>query len=267
MLSAKAFLDFSMRSSEPNNAKSKLFTISLRVGIITMHFRVNVAWLQFLIAIRSAIPLAACLVFVLLCLKSDELINREKMTSEGIDGGSISRAGHTLTPLHIETRPTPGVDAGTALKLSNHCQKHDLYWFIQSPLQAQLERPLCFSLNKYIWKCSVTVYGNVCARRMFEPIPWKQAMFRADSLSPLIAGNGFQMCVARWSLSAQAPSSCLIKPLQGVPDGGMIPGLGRRPRQLLKYSSGSLWNNNSHISSSWELHHHIFQIWKQLLSI
>lgn len=124
-----------------------------------------------------------------------------------------------------------------------------------------------FSLNKYIWKCSVTVYGNVRASRMFEPIPWKQPMFRADSLSPLIAGNGFQMCVARWSLSARAPSSCLIKPLQGVPDGGMIPGLGRRPRQLPKYSSGSLWNNNSHISSSWELHHHIFQIWKQLLSV
>ncbi len=62
---------------------------------------------------------------------------------------------------------------------------------------------------------------------MFEPIPWKQAMFRADSLSPLITGNGFQMCVARWSLSARALSSCLIKPLQGVPDGGMIPGLGQ----------------------------------------
>lgn len=161
MLSAKAFLDFSMRSSEPNNAKSKLFTISLCVGIITMHFRVKVAWLQFLIAIRSAIPLAACLVFVLLCLKSDELINREKMTSEGIDGGSISQAGHTLTPLHIETRPTPGVEAGTALKLSNHCQKHDLYWSVEAPLQAQLERPLCFFSKQIylemfchcLWEC------------------------------------------------------------------------------------------------------------------
>lgn len=256
-----------MRSSEPNNAKSKLFTISLRVGIITMHFQVKLAWLQFLIAIRSAIPLAACLVFVLLCLKSDELPNREKTTSERIDGESTSQTGHTLTTLHIEKGPIPGVDARTALKHSNHCQKPDLYWSIEAPLRPSWNGHCVFSLNKYIWKCSVTVYGNVCARRMFERIPWKQAMFGADSLSPLIAENGFQMCVARWSLSARAPSSCLIKPLQGVPDGGMIPGLGRRPQQLPKYSSGSHWNNNSHISSSWELHHHIFQIWKQLLSI
>lgn len=133
MLSANAFLDFSMRGSEPNKSKSKLFTISLRVGIITMHFQVKLAWLQFLIAIRSAIPLTACLVFVLLCLKSDEFPNREKTTSERIDGGSTSQTGHTLTPLHIEMGPIPGMDAKTALKHSNHCQKSDLYWSIEAP--------------------------------------------------------------------------------------------------------------------------------------
>lgn len=147
------------------------------------------------------------------------------------------------------------------------CQKADLYWSTEPLLGSIWNGHSVFSLNKYIWKCSVTVYGNVCVRQMFEAIPWKQAMFIADSLSPLIVGNGFQMCVARWSLSAQAPSSCLIKPLQGAPDGEMIPGLGWRPRQLPKYSSESLWNNNSHISSSSELHHHIFHILKQLLSV
>lgn len=176
----------------------------------------------------------------------------------------VKGSNWTHTHARCTLRPIPGVDAGTALKHSKQCQKPDLYLSIEAP---SWNSHCVFSLNKYIWKCSVTVYGNVCARRMFEPIPWKQAMFRADSLSPLIAGNWFQMCVARWSLSARAPSSCLIKPLQGVPDGGMIPGLGRRPQQLPKYSSGSHRNNNSHISSSWELHHHIFQIWKQLLFI
>lgn len=150
MLSAKAFLDFSMRSSEPNNAKSRLFTISLRVGIITMHFQVKLAWLQFLIAIRSAIPLAACLVFVLLCLKSDELPNREKTTSEGLELDTHS------CPLHTETHPRCGCwDRSQTFKAVSKTRS----LFIHR--SSQLEQSLCFFSKQIylemfchcLWEC------------------------------------------------------------------------------------------------------------------
>lgn len=146
----------------------------------------------------------------------------EKTASEGIDRSTTSQSGRT-SAAHRAAISNPGMMGN--IQTSQTSKPLSFIDPYKPMLKPSWNGHCAFSLNKYIWKRSVTVYGNVCTRRMFEPIPWKQAMFGADSLSPLIAGNGFQMCVARWSLSVRTPSSCLIKPLQGEPDGGMIPRL------------------------------------------
>ncbi len=62
---------------------------------------------------------------------------------------------HFSSRTHIETRPIPGVETGTALKPLSKTQH------IEAPLQAQLERPLCFFSKQIylemfchcLWEC------------------------------------------------------------------------------------------------------------------